>query len=483
MLGIGPRRDWTMSGSRWRRLPRVRIAGVLAVLVLIAAACSSGENSSERAGEVAGGGDGGNGSVEAESGADGESGAVGGDQAATDGSAPVPLHDTGEAVGAELGGPASELVTLQDDPYVGVAVYPRPDYEANPWSQWGQGIALDDGRVITAIGDHLGADANSYLFVYDPEARTVTRFADVLSALDHSPGSWGYGKVHSQMVDAGDGGVYFTTYYGTRRGLSFDDSYQGDVLFRLDKETLELQPVAVPVPGFGVPSIASDGNGRIYGEAVDPLLDEDSYPQGGFFVYDTGEGSVTRFTEDERHEVFRNVMVQQDGTAWFAGDGGGLFRYDPAADEVELSDVRLTAALRASTTPASDGTIYGVTGEPWEFFAFEPGGEIRGLGAAQWYSASLALLPDESAFLYVPGAHGDSWFANSPLYAVDTSTGAQTTLVELLDPVRDEFGLVLGGTYSITVDPERNEAHIGFNAGPSEDDTWGEVVFVVVELP
>jgi hypothetical protein len=470
-----------MNGSRWRHTPAARIiAGVIAFALMTVACSDSDPASTGSEGSDPQRGTSAVGTSEDHSGGTAaEEGAVAGRGA----EAPVPLLESGQRIAAERSGPTADLITIQEEPYIGAAIYPRPDYEANPWSQWGQGIALEDGRVLTAIGDHLGADANSYLFVYDPDAGTLTRFADVLSALDHTPGSWGYGKVHSQMVDAGDGGIYFTTYYGTRRGLSFDGSYQGDVLFRLDKETLELQPVTVPVPGFGVPSLATDGNGRVYGEAVDPLLDEDVYPKGGFFVYDTAEGSVTQFAEDDRHNTFRNIMVEPDGTAWYAAEGDGLFRYDPAADETSLSDVQLSAGLRASTTPTADGTIYGVTAEPWEFFAFSPDGEVRNLGFAEWYSTSLALLPDESAFLYVPGAHGSSWYSNSPLYAVDTATGEQTTVVELLEPVREEFGLVLGGTYSVTVDPGRNYAHIGFNAGTTGDDPWGEVVFVVVELP
>ncbi len=479
------------TGRRGSR-PLVELVAWVALLAIVAASCSSddddaggvGSQSAADGGSVDGaasGDDGAGDDGDGDGGSDGGTAAAGGDRVPIDSA--VPVLDRGEIVAADLDGPSVELVTLQEDPYVGAAVYPRPDYEANPWSQWGQGIALGDGRVITAIGDHLGADANSYLYVYDPEARTLTQFADILSAIGHEPGSWGYGKIHSQMVDAGDGGVFFTTYYGSRRGINFGGSYDGDVLFRLDQATLDLQPITVPAPGHGVPSLATNGQGLIYGEAVDPLLDEDTYPAGGFFVYDATIGDVQQFAEDPRHEGFRNVMVDPAGTAWFAADGGGLFRYDPATEGIELTDIELPANLRASTLPDGDGTIYGITAEPWYLFAFEPDGSIRELGQASWYATSLALTPDQASFLYVPGAHGDSWRENTPVRAVDVTTGEQTDVVQLLDLVRDEFDLTLGGTYSITIDAGRNHAHIGFNAGPTEDSPWGEVVFVVVELP
>lgn len=415
---------------------------------------------------------------------DDETSATAGDTEAAAVTSGVSLLEGGLVVAADMSGPTAELITLQDSPFVAAALYPRPDYEANPWSQWGQGIALDDGRVITAIGDHLGADGNSFLFVYDPDDQSLTRISDVLSALDHDAGSWGYGKIHSQMVDPGDGGIYFMTYYGTRRDISFDGSYEGDVLFRLDKETLEIQPVGIPVPRHGVPSLATDGSGLIYGEAVDPLLDGDAYPNGGFFVFDVTTGSVRLFDEDEAHGQFRNILVGPDGVAWFARDGGGLFRYDPQTNEVVEADIGLAAELRASTHPAADGTVYGITEkEDRQFFAFETNGTTRDLGTAPRYTTSLALTPDESRVLFVPGAHGNAYKEGAALIALDVLSGAQTTIVELDQAVREEFGLVLGGTYSVTVDAERNLVHIGFNAGTTEDEPWGEVVFVVVELP
>lgn len=472
--------------SAARRRRGATLGVVLAAFLLAAAACTSGGGSDSANG--ASSADGGSGDSGSSSGDNGDDGSAQGSNASSSEdnvvASGVSLLDGGTEIAADFDGPSAELVTLQDAPFVAAAVYPRPDYEANPWSQWGQGIALADGRVITAIGDHLGEDGNSFLFVYDPETQRLTRISDVLSALDHEPGSWGYGKIHSQMVDPGDGGIYFMTYYGSRRDIRFDGSYEGDVLFRLDKETLAIEPVSVPVPGHGVPSLATNGSGLIYGEAVNPLLEDDDYPDGGFFVFDVTTGSTRLFQEDNAHGRFRNILVDPDGVAWFAQDGGGLFRYDPETDDIADAGFSLSAELRASTYPASDGTVYGITEkDDRQFFAFETDGSTRDLGTAPLYTTSLALTPDQSGMLFVPGAHGNAHEAGAALIAVDVDSGEQTTLVQLDQMVRDELGLVLGGTYSVTVDAERNVAHIGFNAGTTEDEPWGEVVFVVVELP
>src|SRR5262245_17265345 len=93
-------------------------------------------------------------------------------------------------------GPSATTQALSDT--VEAVVYPRPDVsEDGLWSQWGQGIVLPDGRLLSAAGDHLGQDGNSWFFVYDPATSTLTRFADAQQLLDHVPGDWGYGKIHA----------------------------------------------------------------------------------------------------------------------------------------------------------------------------------------------------------------------------------------------------------------------------------------------
>jgi hypothetical protein len=468
----------------------LRVVFVLVVLVLGAAACSDSDGGDDPAAAEAGG-SGTDGTTEAaqdtvedengtsEAGADeGDDGSSQSEAASSD------EADAEEAAAGPLpeGEASSELVVLQEDPYVAAAVYPRPDYEGNPWSVWGQGLLADNGRLLTAMGDHLGQDGNTYLYAYDHDEGRLTLFADVQSIVGHEPGSWGYGKVHGQFSDVGDGSVYFATYYGSRDDITFDENYQGDVLARLDPDSLEAEKIAVPVPEYGIPSLTGSPLGLLYGEAVDPMLGDGEYPGGGLFVFDPESNEVVLFEENVEHDMFRNVIVDADGGAWFAADGGGLFHYSPDDNEVTRSDVDLGGRLRASTRPDADGTVYGVTDDPYNIFAFQPGGSVTQLGHAPDYTTSVALSPDESAVLYVPGAHGDAPLWNTPLVSVDTETGDQTTLVELLPLVEEEFGLALGGTYSIVVDGERDLAYITFNAGTTTEDPWGEAVLVVVGL-
>jgi hypothetical protein len=391
-------------------------------------------------------------------------------------------------------GPSSTLEVVQpgagDRPSVAMVRYPRPDRRAggtNPWSQWGQGLVLRDGRFLSAMGDHRGADGNSYLFVFDPRTRRLTRFTDVLSHVDHRNGEWGYGKIHAQIVDGPCGDAFLATYWGSRTDLRYTDEYRGDLLFRLDPSDLSLHSLGAPVPEHGIASLAALGrNELLYGEATlpDPTGPDRGHDQGAFFVYDAKKGRVVFRSDDPSHAEFRNILVDKKGRAYVAGEGGHLLVYEPGAASLRESKERLPGGgyLRASTRPAPDGTVYGVTENPEEFFALSPDGSIRALGRARGYTASMALDPDGSRFYYVPGAHGDAYEQGTPVVAVDTATGKQEVVAELNDLARDHLGLTLGGSYNIAVDRTGRTLYVGLNAGATRDDPWGEVVLAVVTL-
>jgi sugar lactone lactonase YvrE len=385
-------------------------------------------------------------------------------------------------------GPSAELVTLSEggdgEPRVRAAVHPLPDHEGDPWSQWGQGVVLEDGRSLSAVGDHLGRDGNSYLYELDPEAGRLTLVADVASVAGHEPGDWGYGKVHAQMVLGPCGEVYAATYWGTRDDIEYGGSYQGDVLLRIDPERRTTESLGPVLEEHGVPSLAGWApGGLLYAEAADP---ERFDPQrGAFVVLDMATGEQVFATpDDEDHRGFRAMAVDAEGRVVFSRTGGRLARWDPATGELTDLDLQLPGEfLRAATPPAPDGTVYLATEEPEVLLALEPDGTLRELGELRGYTASLALSPDGDRVWYVPGAHGDAPEQGTPLVEVDTATGDERVVVELDPLAREVLDLTLGGTYNVAVAPDGKTLHIGFNAAPPDsEDTFGQVVAVVVEL-
>ena len=367
-------------------------------------------------------------------------------------------------------------------PKVSAVVYPRPSYTGRLWSQWGQGVVLADGRFLSALGDHQGVDGNAFLFVYEPDRGQLTRFADVLSLVDHDAGAFGYGKIHAPMVQIACDSVVFATYWGTRTGLTYGGSYTGDRLFSVNPSTLRITDLGVPVPEHGIPSLAGHG-GLVYGEAVDPRGRPagESGDVGEFFVFDPAGRTVVYRAGDERHLGFRMMAVDGQGRAYLAMTGHGLLRYDPGGKLVVHGAALPDGWLRASTAPAADGTVYGVTTQPERYVAIRPDGRVDDLGPAEGYIASIALTPSGDELLAVPGAHGDSWRAGSPLVAINVATSQRREVVKLAPLVQQRLGLVLGGTYNLAVDQRSGRIFIGFNAGATTDNPWGEVVLVTVE--
>jgi hypothetical protein len=384
-------------------------------------------------------------------------------------------------------GPTIDMVALADGgdgPRVSAAVYPLPGDEGDPWSQWGQGLVLPDGRFLSALGDHLGRDGNSYLYEYQPDTERLVQIGDVASVAGHEEGDWGYGKVHAQMVAGPCGEVYAASYWGTRSDLELGGSYDGDVLLRLDPAQRTTTDLGTILEGHGVPSMAGwTEGGLIYAEAADPELFD---PQrGAFVVIDMATGERVFATDDEEdHRGFRSMAVDVDGRVMFSRADGHLARWDPETGDLTETDIELPGEfLRASTPPAPDGTVYLVTQEPDTFFALAPDGSLRELGEAEGYTASLAMAPDGSRLWYVPDAHGGAAERGTPVIELDTETGEQQVVVELDPLARDALDLSLGGTYNIAVDAEGDTLYIGMNAAPPDsEDTFGEVVLVVVEL-
>ena len=470
-----PRHRGAGRASRHRRALG---ATVLGLLLAVTAACGGddGDDTADADDTPAAGSD-----EQSGTGTGSDTSGAGAADGAGDCAVAEPTPVSGPAVAVEPIGEA-------DGVSVAAAEYPLPDSPGDPWSQWGQGVVLPDGRFVSAVGDHLGADGNSWFYEYDPATGELTRTAEVAAALDHEPGDWGYGKVHAPMVLGPCDEVITATYWGTRTDLVVGGSYTGDHLVRYDPSTHDVGSLGVPVEGFGIPSIALSPDRRwVFGEAVDPGSDTES-DSGAFFVADATTGQVVHRSDDPDHVGFRAILVTADGEALYAGPDGDVFGFTPG-DEAprRAEDVLPGEWLRTASPIAPDGSVYGATREPDQLFRVAPDGTITDLGPAEDYVASLGLSPDGSTLYYVPDAHGDAWTAGAPLVAVDTATGDHRVVVELQPLIEDGLGLRAGGSYNVVVDPGGDRVYVGMNTGPAgggeDDDTFGTPILLVVDLP
>ena len=384
-------------------------------------------------------------------------------------------------------GAAVELdeVGAVGDVRVSAALYPLPDGRGSPWSQWGQGVVLPDGRFVSAVGDHLGVDGNSWFFEYDPATGVLTRTTEVGSALGQRSGDWGYGKIHAPLLLGPCDDVLGATYWGTRRGLVTGGSYHGDHLIRYDPVDRDVTSLGVPIAGFGVPSLAISPDRRfVYGEAVDPSSDPDAGP---FFVADASTGEILIVDDDPAHVGFRSILVSADGAAYFSAGDGRLFRQSPGTEPAELHEDELPGSwLRAASPIAPNGTVFGVSRDPDHLFRFDTDGTISDLGPTGGYVTSLGMSPDGDTLYFVPDAHGGAWRQGTPLIAVDTETGDRQVVVQLNPLIENALDVRAGGTYNVVVDPTGRYVHVGLNTSAEGSDdreaTFGSVVLAVVDL-
>jgi hypothetical protein len=378
--------------------------------------------------------------------------------------------------------PARSRVVSGDGDRVRVeaVTYPLPRYEGRPWSQWGQGLVGAGGAFYSAVGDHCGVNGNAY--VYELRDGRLRLVGDMLSAVEHREGDWGYGKIHAPLVPGPGASIYGSTYWGSDTGMEYGEGYSGDFLFRVDPDSSDIERIGVPIPKRGIPALASSPkHGLLYGEAVDGLSDT---KQSRFFAYDVKQKKVVFQSADRSGFGFRSIMVDGRGRAYYPIGDHRLAVYDPETNEAHDLPARLPGVwMRAASAPAPDGTVYGVTREPDTLFALEPDGDIRSMGPVRGYVASIALDEAGERLFYVPDAHGRAWQQGAPVIAVDTSTGKDSVVVELEKLAEAELDLRLGGTYDVAYAPN-GKLFIGMNAGPrSETDGFGSVVLLTVTLP
>ena len=392
-------------------------------------------------------------------------------------SAPAPLPEHISVGMADLG----EV----DGVRVRAAEYPLPDYDGNPWSQWGEGLVLPDGRFVSAVGDHQGRDGTTWFYEYDPATDELTRTVEVSDFLGHEDGDWGYGKIHAPMLLAADCTVITATYWGSRRGLELGGSYSGDHLVRYDPTTRTVEDLGVPVEGYGLPSLSISPDRRwIFGEAVDPASEpEVGVDLGVFFVADAATGAVSVVDDRAGHGGFRDIIVTADGEAVYANWDATLGAVRPDGSTRTL-EPGLPSWLRAATPTRTDGPVYAATRRPEILFRYTETSEIEEMGELEGYVASLGLSPDGSTVYYAPGAHGDGpELGGTPLIAVDAATGDREVLVRLNEIIEPALGLTVGGSYSVVADPSGERVYVGLNAGEAgSDETFGHVVLAVVDL-
>jgi sugar lactone lactonase YvrE len=399
------------------------------------------------------------------------------------------------------------------------------------WTDWGDGCVADSGRFYFALGNHLGAEGQSFLYEYDPGNRAVRKVLDIRALLPEPKEKYAAGKVHGRIGQGKDGWLYFPTYWGkVPTDADFQAGFQGSVLLRYDPRSGRGERLGAIVPGQGLPTSLLDPQRMIlYGIAV---------YSGDFVAYDLEARRIRYRGSGDQQEGDRNLMLDAAGNCYFSTKQGALARYSPETNRVALTRAKLPALsrhlpgneamgklgnwkigklgnegqepepawlpvstgeprdegyfLRASTRPAKDGQIFGTTRDG-ALFAFDPKAEtVSDLGPnflRGEYVAVMDLSPDEKYLYYAPGAHGGATRYGTPVIQFNLATRERKVHAFLNAPLRDRFAYNTGGTYNLKCSPDGSRLYIVCNganvpmAERRQEQTFGLPALVVLDIP
>jgi hypothetical protein len=388
---------------------------------------------------------------------------------------------------------ASNFVVAKTAPKVDVCFFAglKDRGKGTLWSSWGDGCLASNGKYYTSVGDHLGIDANSYVYEYDPMTMVLRRVVDVLRAIGHMLGLYGHGKIHSGIHQAADGKLYFTTYWGKPKEVdaAFQKGYEGSLLLCYDPKTDKTENLGAIVPKQGLPASFFDPKGQLlYFHAV---------YDGDVVVYDVKARKVQFRGGAGSTAGHRTFFADAKSNVYFSGDDGRLQGYDPGKGATFRTEFQLPKAegakkdstLRAAVTrPAKNGTVYGMTAAG-RMFALNPRDKdaVTDLGpnlGSGDYTAVMVMSPDEKYLYYAPGAHGSGTKSGVPVVQHNIATGQRKVLAFLAAPLAKELKYQIGGTYNLQIDPAGERLYFTFNgAEPGARSNFGKPAVVVVHVP
>lgn len=399
---------------------------------------------------------------------------------------------------AEMLSPAD---TLRDDvdvastaPTVDFLYYPGQDYPGNPWSAWGDSLAVG-GNYYASIGDHLGPGGNAFVYEYDPGTRAFRQLLDLRDLLDLPEGEYTPGKIHSRLDMGSDGWLYFATHRGSARWTTDEYDFEGDWIVRVDPRSGAAEVVVhAPVPKHSLPAGILDPDRLIYYAGTTSGEDSEA-PGVRFLAYDVAE---RRVLFDGPHGPNRYLMLARStGRVYYTQErpgmhpGSPLFRYDPDSGSGPMK-IEAEIGLRAATLETPQGTVYAVSSGQGRaatplLYAFDVASEsVEVLGPApvgrERYIASLATDPSGRYLYYVAGAHGKSHEDGSPVVQFDTTTRRKKVLAFLHPFYEERYGAILKGTYSLAVDPAGDKLYVTWNVSRGSR-AWDSVALTVIHVP
>jgi hypothetical protein len=256
--------------------------------------------------------------------------------------------------------------------WVKATAYAVPKETATEGEGYFSIIEGHNGRLY--IGTHANA-VNSWLVEFDPTAEKMKVVVDAHKAIGKDIRGFGaQAKIHTRNNVGASGKIYFGTKQGypdTAKGEKRED-YPGGYPMVYDPKTGETKVYPIPVPHEGINSITPDeSRGVAYISTCSdgrPGPGENSH----LLILDLKTGKYRNLI-DTKH-VYGFIVVDYLGRAYHPMLGGGIVRYDPKTDTLEvlkqtidgkeptresnLANVEVQVSVQKQPSPGSSDTIY-----------------------------------------------------------------------------------------------------------------------------
>jgi len=376
--------------------------------------------------------------------------------------------------------------------------YSGQDYPGNPWSVWGDSLAVE-GKYYSAIGDHKSPEGNAFVYEYDAETKRLDRVVDLRKTLRRPKGHYTPGKIHSRIDLGRDGWLYFSTHRGSTR-VAFDPKahFKGDWILRYHLETKKTEIVAhAPLPMQCMPCGMLDPDRLIFYAGTADGLNEKK-PQ--FLAYDTAKRKI--LYSDAYGPSRYLIFARSTGKVYFHGNTSSpsrtqgpaqLVRFDPEKPGPP-KPIPARCGLRAATMETPDGLVYTIDHDAlWSFNTKTE--KVTSLGPSavgeKTYTTSIDADMATGRYLYyIPGAHGGAQLDGTPIVQFDVKTRTRKVIAFLHPLLYEKFGYIAVGTFGSAVSPEGDKLYVTWNGnrGTRRENLGGRIRFntcalTVIHIP
>lgn len=389
----------------------------------------------------------------------------------------------------DLGLDTSRFTVAKTPPTIDFMYFPEQNQRGNPWSDWGDGLAID-GKYYAGIGDHA---FKAYVYEYDAKTKKLRTLVDIAKFLDLPQGHYLPGKVHSRIDMGKDGWLYFTTHRGSAKYTTDAYHFKGDWLFRHQPQTGKTEIVAAgPAGKESLPTGRLDPERMIYYAGTQQ--------NNIFAAVDAATGKVLYKSAPNGGPYRYVVLSSSTGRVYYTGkkhvENKTVACFDPATRTVK--EIPGGFNIRSATRELPGGIVY-VNDWQGNLYRFdvkqESFAKIGHLGiiktdSKQWrgaYVTSLDADPSGRYLYYTTHAHGGLARMGSPIMQYDTKTNKKKVIAFVNNFYAKKCGYAADGSFGSDVSRDGSTLYItmnGLRAGEGSGSRyWWACALFVIHIP